>query len=209
MSLNDTKRVFESYKPIFKNSERRRFSRVFVSLTGRYMLESRMEHPCRTVDISPGGLQLLGSAKPSIGEKVVVYIDALGRFAGSAVRIHSDGFAMTVIASAKKRELLAEQLTWYANRATLDLPDARRHERFKPFHKLAVLRLFEGGEQIVKIRDLSASGVSLEGTGSPAIGEEVSIGSAHAKVVRHVENGFAAEFLTPFAAGEIDESTRL
>jgi hypothetical protein len=51
--------------------------------------------------------------------------------------------------------------------------------------------------------------VSAEAAHLPSLGERVSIGSAYANVVRHFDGGFAAEFLTPFAVGEIDEATRL
>ncbi len=34
--------------------ESRRFQRVPVTLRGRYMLESRLEYPCQTIEMSPG-----------------------------------------------------------------------------------------------------------------------------------------------------------
>jgi hypothetical protein len=197
------------YEPLFGQSDRRRFRRVHIDLFGRYMLQSKAEHHCRTVDISIGGMKLLCAGKPAIGERVVVYIDALGRFSGSAVRTHVDGFSMTIDASAQRREMLADKLTWFANRIALNLVDARRHERVEPFQKFALMRLAEGDEHIVKIRDLSASGVSVESTHIPGIGARVSIGRAYATIVRHHDGGFAAEFLTPFAPGDIDETTRL
>jgi len=105
--------------------------------------------------------------------------------------------------------MLADKLTWFANRVVLNLDDQRRHERIEPFQKLAVLRLTDSSERIVKIRDLSASGVSVEAVHIPAIGERVSIGKADAAVVRLFDGGFAVEFSTPFAPGSIDEATRL
>ncbi len=208
MSYHDTSDL-SGYEPLFSQSERRRFQRVQLDLTGRYMLASQSEHPCRTVDISPGGMQLIGAAQPVEGEKIVVYIDALGRFVGHAVRLHSDGFSMTIVASARKRDMLADKLTWFANRVALDIADARRHDRFEPFQKLAILRLENGREHIVKLRDLSASGVSVEAAPVPAIGERVAVGKLYVTVVRHFDGGFAAQFETPFAAGVIDETTRL
>ena len=49
----------------------------------RVVLASKTEHHCRTEDVSPGGMKLMCMAKPQIGESVVAYIDALGRFFGS------------------------------------------------------------------------------------------------------------------------------
>jgi hypothetical protein len=173
------------------------------------MLESGLEYPCETIDVSPGGMRVGAAVRPQAGEKVVVYIDALGSFVGRAVREHPDGFSMTINASPKKREILADRLTWFANRAALDLPDERRHERVEPFQRLAVMRLSEGGEHIVKIINLSASGVGVEAAQIPSVGARVAIGKTDATVIRHFDGGFAAEFVSPFAAGEIDETTRL
>ncbi|WP_442755226.1 PilZ domain-containing protein [Methylocystis sp. JAN1] len=209
MSFHDLHASFDGYEPLFKHSDRRRFQRVQIDLFGRYMLESKAEHHCRTVDISIGGMKLVCAVKPEAGEKVVVYIDALGRFSGKVARTHEDGFSIAFDAPARKREMLADKLTWFANRMTLGLDDQRRHERIEPFQKFAVLRLSAGDEHIVRIRDLSASGVSVETSCLPSIGERVSIGNAYANIVRHFDGGFAAEFLTPFASDQIDEATRL
>jgi hypothetical protein len=189
--------------------ESRRFQRVNLSLSGRYMLSSRRDYPCRTINVSPGGMFLAGPVRPDIGESVVVYVDALGRFVGKSVRIVPDGFALALEMPLRKREKLADQLTWFANRKALDAPEERRHERFVPLMPRAVLRLTNGQEIIVKIRDLSLSGFAVETNCRPDPGSPVVIGSTPATVVRHSEDGFAGEFIAPFAVGEIDEMTRL
>jgi hypothetical protein len=201
--------TFDGCKPLFTHSDRRRFQRVQICLPGRYLLVSGQEHPCETIDISPGGLRVSAAVSPQAGEKVVVYMDALGSFVGRAVREHTDGFSMTINASPKRREILADRLTWFANRTALDLPDERRHDRVEPFQKLAVLRLPEGGEHIVKILNLSASGVGVEAAQIPAVGARVAIGKTDSIVIRHFDGGFAAEFVKPFGVGEINETTKL
>ena len=55
--------------------DRRRHSRVKVTLLGRYMLADRREFPCQTIDMSPGGVLLFAPVKPGVGERVVVYLD--------------------------------------------------------------------------------------------------------------------------------------
>ena len=197
------------FAPAYGNPESRRFQRVALSLSGRYMLPSRVEHPCRTVNISPGGMLVSGPAKPAIGETIVIYVDALGRFSGSAVRIVPDGFAMTLSLSSRKREKLADQLTWFANRKLLGSEDGRRHERFVPLFQRTVVRLPCGKEHLVKIRDLSLSGVAIEMDHAPELGAPIIVGSTHVTVVRLIDGGFAGEFIAPFAEGEINELTRL
>jgi len=193
----------------FGNSENRRFQRVKLDLSGRYMLASRSEYACRTLNISPGGMLVAGPVKPEIGETVVIYLDALGRFVGQAVRITVEGFAVTLSLSRNKRETLADRLTWFANRSGVGLQDNRRYERFVPLMRRAILRLPNEREHIVKIRDISVSGVAVETGHLPKLGAPIIIGNTPVVVVRHFEGGFAGEFVAPFADGEIDELTRL
>jgi len=209
MRLDRTADSFSDYIPLFSNAERRRFQRVHIDLFGRCVRQDKAEHCCRTIDVSPGGMKLLSTAAPEVGENVVVYIDALGRFSGRVVRSEHDNFSMTISASAEKREMLADKLTWFANRIALDLSEQRRHERIEPFQKFALLRLDSGDEHVVKIRDISASGVAVESSFAPPVGERVSIGKTYGKVVRRFDGGFAAQFLTPFPPSAIDETTRL
>ncbi len=173
------------------------------------MLESKSEFPCQTVEMSPGDMLLFAPVKAHIGEKVIVYLDELGRFAGVATRQETTGFAISMNLPALKRDKLADQLTWFANRHDVGLPEDRRHERIVPLMRRANLRLPEGREQIVKIVDISVSGVGIETESLPPIGTNVVIGSTPATVVRHFRGGFAGEFAKPFAPGQIDEATRL
>src|SRR5690606_38948835 len=118
--------------PLPLAEERRRFQRVKVHLLGRYMLPDRREYPCQVVNMSPGGLALLGQGIGRTGDRVIAYLDHVGRVEGKIVRMIDNGFAMTVSATPRKRDKLASQLTWLANRDILNLPEDRRHERVVP-----------------------------------------------------------------------------
>jgi hypothetical protein len=186
-----------------------RFQRVPVTLRGRYMLESRLEYPCQTIEMSPGDMSLAAPAKAQVGEKVIVYLEQIGRFAGVAIGRTEAGFALTMSLSPTKRDRLADQLTWFANRNAISLPEDRRHDRIVPIMQRTLLRLPDGQETIVKIRDLSISGVGLETEARPVAGARVFIGATRAVVVRHFAGGIGAEFERPFRPGEINEETRL
>src|SRR5438552_16458697 len=93
-----------------EQNERRRFQRVRVNLLGRYMLADRREFPCQVQDMSPGGMSLVAPVSGKEGERVVAYIDHLGRLEGPIVRVVQNGFAMTIAATARKRDKLAAQL---------------------------------------------------------------------------------------------------
>jgi hypothetical protein len=64
------------------SEERRRFQRVKVNLLGRYMLADRREFPCQVVNMSPGGMALMAPVVGQPGERVIAYVDHLGRLEG-------------------------------------------------------------------------------------------------------------------------------
>ena len=174
--------------------ERRRFQRVRVNLLGRYMLADRREFPCQVVNMSPGGMALVAPEAGEVGQRVIAYIDHLGRLEGQITRVYQNGFAMTVSATTRKRDKLAAQLTWLANRHILNLPEDRRHGRIVPRKPTARLILPNGVNVTVRIIDMSLSGAALSTDQRPNVGVLVTIGKVQSRVVRHLENGFAVEF---------------
>src|ERR1700704_1608698 len=102
--------------------ERRRVQRVRVNLLGRYMLSDRREYPCQVANMSPGGMAVIAPVSGQEGERVIAYIDHLGRLEGKIARLYQNGFAMTVSATPRKRDKLRAPLTWLAHRHFLNLP---------------------------------------------------------------------------------------
>jgi hypothetical protein len=154
--------------------ERRRHQRVKVNLLGRYMLADRREYPCQVVDMSPGGMAVIAPMAGQPGEKVIAYIDHIGRL-----------------------DKLAAQLTWLANRQILNLPEDRRHGRFAPRNAMARLVLPNGTNVACRVIDLSQSGaaIGISPDLRPPVGVVVTIGKTQGRVVRHIEDGFAIEFM--------------
>ena len=176
--------------------ERRRHQRVKVNLLGRYMLADRRDFPCQVIDMSPGGMAVITPIVGAPGERVIAYVDHLGRLEGKIARLIDNGFAMTISATSRKRDKLAAQLTWLANRQILNLPEDRRHGRFTPRNTLARLILPNGTNVTCRVIDLSASGaaVAIAPERRPPAGSAVTIGKTTGRVVRHIEDGFAIEF---------------
>lgn len=179
-----------------RSEERRRHQRVKVNLLGRYMLADRREFPCQVIDMSPGGMAVVAPVIGNPGERVIAYVDHLGRLEGKIARLLDNGFAMTISATSRKRDKLAAQLTWLANRQILNLPEDRRHGRFTPRNTMARLILPNGTNVTCRVIDLSASGaaVAIAPELRPAVGAAVTIGKTMGRVVRHIEDGFAIEF---------------
>lgn len=168
-----------------------------VALIGRYMLSDRCEYPCQTLDISPGGLSVVAPVVGRTGERVVAYFDHIGRVEGTLVRTLPNGFAMTIAATPRKREKLADQLTWLANRQMLGLPEDRRHDRAAPKNTRTFLVMPDGREIACRVMDVSLSGAAVQIDDRPPLGTPVTLGRTAAKVVRHFEGGIAVEFTRP------------
>lgn len=174
--------------------ERRRFQRVTVNLLGRYMLADRREFPCQVVNMSPGGLAMIAPVAGHMGERVVAYVDHVGRLEGAVTRVFPTGFAMTFSATPRKRDKLAAQLTWLANRDILNLPEDRRHGRFVPHNPFTQIIMPNGLNLRVRIIDASLSGAAVATDQRPPIGALIMVGKIQGRVVRHLEEGFAVEF---------------
>jgi hypothetical protein len=176
------------------SQERRRHQRVRVNLLGRYMLADRREFPCQVINMSPGGMALIAPVSGNVGERVIAYVDHLGRLEGTIARTFNNGFAMTVAATARKRDKLAAQLTWLANRSILNLPEDRRHGRIVPHNPAARVTLVSGAVVNVRIIDISLSGAGIATPQRPEVGSQITLGKIPGRVVRHLEEGFAMEF---------------
>ena len=176
------------------NQERRRHQRVKVMLTGRFMREDRQEFPCQTINMSPGGVALTSETPPRVGEHIVAYIDHIGRVEGRCTRVEGKTFSMTISATLRRRDKLADQLTWFANRNILGLPEDRRHKRVELRNPRSILTLPDGSTIECRVVDVSLSGAAIATRTKLALGSPVTLGRTAARVVRHLENGFALEF---------------
>lgn len=172
----------------------RNFQSVQIKVYGRFMLEDRSEHPCQVLEMSPEDIALRTQRNGELGEKVIAYIDHIGRIEGVVVRTFQNGFAMSILASERKREKLAAQLTWLIKRHELGLPEERRHERTVPHNPVSVLHLSDGRQYPCRIIDLSLSGAAIEIEVKPALGVQVALGTMRGEIVRHFEEGVAIEF---------------
>jgi len=210
-SVQEGSQVNSSAMPLTeaKFQERRRHQRVKVVLPGRYMLEDRREYPCQTIDISPGGVAIAGVARGGVGERVIAYLNQIGRVEGTIARHFHEGFAIAMKLPLLKREKLADQLTWLANRQALGMAEDRRHERIAPRVAHTTLKLPSGQEYLAKLIDISVSGAALNVTAKPAIGSAVTIGTTPAQVVRHFEGGIAVEFNRQLGSETFSEHSTL
>ena len=174
--------------------EMRRFQRVRVDLLGRFMLSDRREFPCQVINMSPGGAAIIAPVTGKLFERVIAYLDHVGRIEGMIVRVMPNGFGMTIESSARKRDKLADQLTWLANRHILGLPEDRRHERLVPRNPISVLTMPDGEKLPCRVLDISLSGAAIAARVTLKKGDVVQVSRTMGRVARILEGGFAIEF---------------
>jgi hypothetical protein len=176
-------------------TERRRFKRVTVELSGRlFVPAANHEAVCKVLDMSPGGARIGSDVVPDIGSQVVIYIDGFGRFEGKVARPVDGGFGIEFSCSAHKRERIAEQLTLYLNGGKIEESSLRRHDRTAT-KGMARFTRANGDVVNCEVLDLSLSGVSLITEIRPPVGEFVLIGQMAGRVARHHSTGIGIEFI--------------
>lgn len=175
--------------------DRRQHKRIIANLRGRFMRANREEFPCRSVDISIGGIRIASTKTPEIGERIVAQFDDLGSVDGNVVRVVEGGFVMSITATLAKREKIAAVLTFLINRGLPDTAPVRRHERIMPGNPNQPLTLTEGLTITCTVADVSLSGAAIVTPARPPIGSEVMLGTLKARVMRHLDTGLGLAFI--------------
>ncbi len=176
--------------------ERRRYDRVAVTLPGRYMLADGKEFDCQIVDVSPVGVAIRGPLAGDLGERVVAYVEDLGRIEGVIVRRSADSewFALDLRVPSHKMHKLAKRIDWLVRRQTEGSPERRSFARFDQEQEQTTLQLSDGREFEAGLIDVSTGGVALEVSVTPPVGAAVTVGKQRAHVSRHFAGGIAVTF---------------
>lgn len=190
----------------YSEPERRRYQRVQLSLLGRCMMPDQRECPCQVSEISPGDASIVCPFSGDVGERVIAYVDNIGRIEGVILGKTDQGFVMSISASQRKRDKLADTLTWLANRNVLNLDEDRRHLRRTPKRSEATIVLADGTSHVIRVIDMSLSGAALSTNLRPPIGSPVRLGRLGARVVRHFDDGIGIEFMRLMSDSAIEQA---
>lgn len=175
--------------------ERRTDPRIETQLSGRYMMPDQREYPCNILDIALNGVCLSGEKQGEIGEKVIVYIEHLGRVEGEITRLIEGGFALELTMSPAARNKWADRVETLSPELTRGSLTDRKEVRVEPEHKRSRFTLPDGRNYACEVIDMSISGASIKVSVFPAIGTPVQLGKMRGKVVRHHIEGVAIEFV--------------
>lgn len=174
---------------------RRRYRRVALSLSGRFMREDKSEYDCQLIDISVGGASMTSPVAVDTNERIIANFEHIGSLEGTVARCFGRKFALRSDASSHKREKLAAKLTWLINRSDLVDFRVREEERLRRSGNTVLLRLEDGHEVECELIDMSVTGASLATTWLPPLGSLVTVGRQSATVRRHHNTGIGIEFV--------------
>ncbi|MDZ4761457.1 MAG: PilZ domain-containing protein [Alphaproteobacteria bacterium] len=174
--------------------ERRRHRRVRWTAAVRGLGADGAEFTAATIDICAGGLRISVARALAIGETVVLYLEEIGRVEGVVARMLREGdYAIALNIPSRKREKIADQLTWLINRDALGLTEEREGERRPAIGQ--VIASYAGVSIACAVSDVSIFGVALRTTGPrPMIGDRIAVGERLGTCVRYIDGGFAVDF---------------
>lgn len=168
-------------------SDRRRSRRARLNLRGRCLLSDGAEHPCQTIDVSTSGLAIEAYVVAEMGERIVAYIDELGRFEGVVVRRGDGWFAIEATISRSRIDKLAQKL----GNLTGDDDDFRGGQAQV---RTVELKTEFGLSFPVRLADQTRIGARVIANFQLLPGAHVTVDRRSAVVVSETSNGFAIEY---------------
>ena len=183
--------------------DRRSEPRIIVSIAARYALANRRdsqgnrrEFACRVVNISLHAVTLLVPVNGALGERVIVHCDEFGKLEGTIMRVLERGFVVQIATTEEERRKLAIKIDWYEKNKNHDLSENREHKRLIPKNPHSKLIFTDRSVLECFVIDMSVSGVAVSADIKPAIGTPLAVGKLVGRVVRHLDDGFAVQFVT-------------
>lgn len=161
----------------------------------RFMLPDMTEHTCRATAITPDGALFLTPLEVAPGLAVVSYIEEIGRIEGETGERQPQGLAVAFRVIGPRRERMEARLALLATKQPPAGGPPRRHTRLVPNDPAARIVLPNGQLCPCEIIDISLSGAAIRIDVKPGLGTLVLLGRTRGRVVRHLEDGIAIEFV--------------
>jgi hypothetical protein len=177
--------------------------RFIGALAGRFVLsdrpvprrESASIFTCRTCSVSPRMLVISSTHQGRVGETISARFEVLGAVHGRVSRQLQGGMQIEVHASDEQRDLLAKRISWLKKRMYNLVPDKRVYKRIASRNPSTTITLADGTQLPCIIIDVSQSGIAVAASAQPELGTPMAIGKAVGRVVRHLDVGFAVQFI--------------
>ncbi len=181
-----------------QSDDQRRYERVRLELNTRFMRADGSEHAGQVVDISCGGIAVNSPVLPRVGERVILYVENLGRLEGKVVRHVGKGFALPFQATPRRRERISQRITYINSRGNIQSDKA-----LKPFFvpdeaaqlaPISYIVLQDGKKVPARVLDLNVAGVLIETKMALSIGTHVQVGRMRGLVTDRHGSHFSIDF---------------
>jgi hypothetical protein len=140
-----------------------------------------------------------------VGDKITSRFGDLGTLHGQISDTTSEGFLLELSMPRTLREKLSNTLKWVEMRQrNAGVVDGRTQTRVLPANPHSVLTFGDGRTESCFIIDMSPSGVAVSAGSQPAIGTPLAVGSCVGRVVRHLPDGFALQFVQSLSRADLD-----
>ena len=163
-----------------------RANREMIStfLHGRFLYGKEEEHTCDVVGVALDGILFETGPRvgPPDGERIILYVDFLGRLSGKARRVEPGSYLLVPDASPRQRERLRQKIDRLKEGAPpeeipsgIEFPDQNKF-----------LERTDGSRVPFKVRGISLWGTFIETDGDLRLDERVKIGDLEG-VVKRIE----------------------
>ena len=176
---------------------------VNVVVDGRYTLPNWYDpqgrprsFACRTSRVSPFRMMVAVPVVGKVGDRLSTYFGDFGRLDGHISDTVAGGFLLDLALSYAEREKFANKLTWIEKKQKdPKIQEQRGQARIVPESPHSLLTFADGSTRNCFIIDMSASGAAVSADVQPAVGTPLAVGACVGRVIRHLELGFAVEFV--------------
>jgi len=186
--------------------------RFIGALAGRYALPERRQggngkipvYACRLCSISTRTLVSVGPVIGKEGETVSCHFNEFGMLRGRITRRLASGFVADLQMNENEREKLAAKIDWQKKHVHAQVPDKREHKRVPPRDPRSTIVLGDGQSLPCFVIDMSRSGAAVSAHYWPELGTPMALGRVVGRVVRHLDVGFALQFIQPQEFEELE-----
>lgn len=160
---------------------------------------------CRTNRISPFRMIVDVPVVGRVGDEISSHFGDLGTLQGQITDTVTGGFLLELRMAPTMRERLSNQLNWLEKKQKdAKITDARRQVRVLPANPHSVLTFGDGSIHTCFVIDMSVSGAAVSADVQPAVGTPLAVGACVGRVVRHLPQGFAVQFIEPQNRSDLD-----
>lgn len=160
---------------------------------------------CRTIRISPFRMMVDVPVVGRIGDQISSYFSDFGKLDGHISDTKAGGFLLELSMDKAMREKMAGQLSWLEKKQRdSSVRDARMQARIIPANPHSALTFADGTIHSCFVIDMSVSGAAISASVQPTIGTPLAVGTCVGRVVRHLPDGFAVQFVEPQTRAELD-----